>query len=62
MNQEIKAAIHDMSPKDKERLLQCVFCRNDPMSCGADDADEDIHGLCKNYLGDVLFVPKGDKE
>lgn len=58
MNHEIKAAIHDMSPKDKERLLQCVFCRNDPMSCGADDADEDIHGLCKNYLGDMLFVPK----
>ncbi len=24
------------------------------------DEDEDSHGLCTNYLGDVLFVPKGE--
>ena len=59
MNQEIKAIIHDMSPQDKERLMQCIFCRRDPMSCMSDDEDEDSHGLCTNYLGDVLFVPKG---
>ena len=61
MNQDIKAQIHNMSAKDKERLLQCVLCKRNPMYCMSEDEDEDNNGLCKNYIGDMLFVPT-DKE
>ena len=60
MNQDIKAQIHSMSAKDKQRLLQCVFCKRDPMYCMSEDEDEDNNGLCKNYIGDMLFVPKDE--
>ena len=56
MKQDIKAQIHSMSAEDKVRLLQCVFCSCDPMYCMLDD--EDDNGLCKNYIGDMLFVSK----
>ena len=62
MNPQIKNLLNelDMSPKDKERLLQCVFCQRDPANCGCDENNEDENGLCKNYIGQVLFVPKGE--
>lgn len=62
MKQDIKAQIHNMSPHDKSRLLQCVFCRSDPMYCMSDDDDEDNNGFCKNYIGSVFFVPKGESK
>lgn len=38
-----------LSKEDKERLLQCVLCANDPDTCGCTEADEDETGLCTKY-------------
>lgn len=62
MNPKIKNLLDelDISPKDKVRLLQCAFCQQDPAICGCDENNEDEYGLCKNYIGQLVFVPKGE--
>lgn len=39
--------IANMSKQDQERLIQCIFCAEDPRTCGCDEKDEDEHGMCK---------------
>ena len=62
MDKSIRAELSKMSEHDKSRLLQCVFCHLDPMKCGADEKDEDSKGMCKKYIGTVLFEPKRKEE
>ena len=31
------------------RLIQCLHCENNPITCDATDADEDERGLCKLF-------------
>ena len=54
--------IHGMSPRDKVRLLQCVFCNRDPINCGYDEKDEDENGLCRKYRGTIQFTPERGAE
>ena len=54
-NRAIKTAIRNLSQKDKARLLQCVFCKHNPDTCGKSEADEDADGMCKDYLGDIVI-------
>lgn len=36
-------------PNNKERLLQCAKCANDPEKCGCTEKDEDVNGMCMKY-------------
>ena len=60
IDQNIRAEISKMSAKDKSRLIQCVFCKNDPSKCGADEQNENENGMCEKYLGNILFLPKSE--
>ena len=61
MTDQIKSELSKMSEHDKARLMQCIFCRLDPMKCGASDKDEDKKGMCRKYVGTVLFERKENK-
>ena len=38
-----------LSDHDKLRLLQCIYCMNDPNDCGCTEKNEDKNGMCKRY-------------
>lgn len=44
-------AVRGLSARDKIRLLQCVFCKNNPETCGCSERNEDEKGMCKKYNG-----------
>ena len=46
----IEEMLNNLSEQDKYRLFQCVWCGNDPGTCGADHKDEDEHGYCKKFV------------
>lgn len=48
--------------KDKARLLQCVFCKRNSITCGCDETDENKNGLCQKYQGEILFEPPESEE
>lgn len=31
------------------RMMQCVWCKNDPETCGCTDDDEDENGFCRQW-------------
>ena len=42
--------MHFLSDHDKLRLLQCVYCMNDPYDCGCTEKNEYKNGMCKKYI------------
>ena len=58
MTEEFRTELSNMSEHDKGRLLQCIFCSLDPAKCGASEKEEDSKGMCKKYVGNVLFETK----
>lgn len=36
-----------------ERFMECMTCKNDPLTCGCTDADEDGKRACKKYEKDA---------
>lgn len=52
MDAKTRKALNEMlalSFKDKRRLLQCIFCGNNPDTCGCTEKDEDAKGYCTKY-------------
>ena len=45
----------NLSHTDKLRLMQCVYCRQDPTKCRCTEDDEDENGMCTKYNGDVVI-------
>lgn len=49
LDYETANILRGLSPNDKIRLLQCVFCNRDPDTCGCTEKDENDKGMCKKY-------------
>lgn len=50
--------MRNLSAHDKIRLLQCVFCNNNPETCGFDEKNEDAEGMCKKYNGHKMEIKR----
>ena len=46
--QKLKEAM-ELSDHDKDRLMQCIKCENNPETCNCTDSDEDSDGMCKKF-------------
>ncbi len=44
LDDEAIKAVRGLSARDKIRLLQCIFCKNDPEACGCSERNEDEKG------------------
>lgn len=41
--------VEELSDHDKDRLMQCIKCENNPEDCGCTYSDEDHNGMCKKF-------------
>lgn len=51
LDEQAIKTVRSLSPHDKIRLLQCVFCNKDPETCGCTERNEDEKGMCTKYNG-----------
>lgn len=58
LDEQAIKAVRSLSAHDKIRLLQCVFCNNNPETCGFDEKNEDAEGMCKKYNGHKMEITK----
>ena len=49
LDEQAIKTVMSLSPYDRIRLLQCVFCDNDPETCGCTERNEDKDGMCRKY-------------